>query len=60
MVLDNLPLGVATLLAGRHLLVESRAVGQRRVPALRGAALVRHSAGPAHPDLEVGQGQRLN
>lgn len=35
----NIPIGLAALWAGRHLLVESRAPGRRRTPDLRGAVL---------------------
>ncbi|BBX99237.1 MFS transporter [Mycobacterium lacus] len=38
--LVNLPLGVLAMLAARRALVESRASGRRRVPDLRGAALL--------------------
>jgi EmrB/QacA subfamily drug resistance transporter len=37
--LINIPIGLAALWAGRHLLVESRAPGRRRTPDLRGATL---------------------
>jgi len=36
----NVPLGIATILVARQVLVESRASGRRRVPDLRGAALL--------------------
>ncbi|WP_204081747.1 MFS transporter [Mycobacterium riyadhense] len=38
--LVNLPLGVVAVLAARRALVESRASGRRRVPDVRGAALL--------------------
>jgi NTE family protein len=41
----NVPLGIATILVARQVLVESRASGRRRVPDLRGAALLVISLG---------------
>nr|WP_245850444.1 MFS transporter [Mycobacterium angelicum] len=38
--LVNLPLGIVAVIAARRALVESRAPGRRRVPDLRGAALL--------------------
>jgi hypothetical protein len=38
--LVNLPLGAAAVVVARHTLVESRAPGRRRLPDLRGAALL--------------------
>ncbi len=43
--LVNLPLGLAAVLAARSQLVESRAPGRRRMPDLRGAALLAASLG---------------
>ena len=43
--LINLPLGVAALVAARRSLVESRAPGRRRLPDLRGAALLAAAVG---------------
>ena len=41
----NVPLGIATILIARQVLVESRASGRRRVPDMRGAALLVISLG---------------
>ena len=43
--LVNLPLGILAVVVARRHLVESRAPGQRRVPDLRGAALLAASLG---------------
>ena len=43
--LINLPLGVAAVIAARRTLVESRAPGRRRLPDLRGAALLAAAVG---------------
>jgi NTE family protein len=43
--LVNLPVGVVALVASRRLLVESRSPGRRRLPDLRGAALMAAAMG---------------
>ncbi|RFZ40348.1 Multidrug resistance protein stp [Mycobacterium marinum] len=43
--LVNLPLGIVAVLAARRALVESRACGRRRVPDVRGAALLATALG---------------
>ena len=58
--LVNLPLGVAAVVAARRTLVESRAPGRRRLPDLRGAALLAAAVGLLNLGDRQGRGLGLD
>ena len=53
--LINLPLGIAAVVAARRTLVESRAPGRRRLPDLRGAALLAAAVGGVNLAIVKGE-----